>query len=54
MFIIGYCIVSSGSGMVSTSRILAFFDKTFKFFQFIRHLFFSIHVFPDAGARKRP
>ena len=53
--IIGYCIVSSGNGMVSTfyhHEFLQFFDKTCNFFS--NFLIFLIQVFPDPGAREHP
>ena len=51
---IGYCIVSKCNGKlfkILTSQVLAFFWQNVQIFQFFGHLFFMIHVFPDAKAR---
>ena len=54
---IGYCIVSSGNGMVSTfyhQEFLHFLTKRSIFKFSLCFLFFLFPVFPDPGARKSP
>ena len=56
VFIIGYCILSSGNGMVSTLKHHKFciFWQNVQIFSIFSHLLFIIHVFPHAGARRHP